>query len=113
MATLTETDRTGNIWRQYFLVGGDSLRLVTDISNVCLRDPAKHNTLILKGDGPYFPPMHGTSWAARCAPRLENDVVASDLTPLLRVLLDATLTPLSDAPREEIEAWLREWETGR
>ncbi len=115
MTTLNETDRSVNtniIWRQHFIVKGDSLRLLASVSNFCIRN-TDNNRLILKGDGPYFPAMHGTSWAARCAPRLEGDVALSDLTPLLHVLLESTPIPMSAAPLGEVAEWLLAQESGR
>jgi hypothetical protein len=96
-------------WRQFIMVRGESLRLLESISNIggARRDP-EANALIFQGDGIYFPEMHGLSWAAACCPRRSDDVPADDIYPVLRVLLDATLIPFSDAPRAEVEAWLRE-----
>lgn len=95
------------IWRQYISVREESRQLLESVSNLAAarRDPAA-NTLILRGDGRWFPELRGHSWAALCDERRPDDVELSDLTPILRLLLDATSLPVSDASRAEVEAWL-------
>jgi hypothetical protein len=96
------------IWRQAIAVRGDSLRLLDSVSNIAAarRDP-ESNTLIIQGEGVWFPSMHGLSWVAACTQRQSADISLSDISPILRVLLDATPIPMSEAPRAEIAAWLR------
>lgn len=97
-----------DIWRQFILVSGGPLRLLESKSNIAaLPRNAESNTLILKGDGVWFPAVKGSLWVAGCRPRDPGDVPAEDIYPLVRVLLDATLVPVSDASREEFAAWLR------
>ena len=103
------THPTSKRWRQYISIRGDSLRLVESVTNIAgaRRDPTA-DTVILRGDGPWFPEMGGGSWVALCDERRPDDIDLSDLTPILWLLLDAALLPVSDAPRSKVEAWLRE-----
>jgi hypothetical protein len=103
------TDAKGvALWRQAIAVRGDSLRFLEAFSNVaCARRDPTADTLILRGDGPWFPEMRGLSWAATCTQRQSDDVSLDDISPILRALLDATPIPISDAPREDIATWLR------
>ena len=96
------------VWRQFIVVSGEPLQLLESKSNIAAarRNP-ESNTLIIKGDGVWFPEVKGASWVAGCRARLADDVPADDIYPLLRVLLDGTPMLTSDAPREEIAAWLR------
>jgi hypothetical protein len=92
------------VWRQYLAARGESAALLERCSNIARRDCTA--TVILRGAGPFFPQMHGSSWAAMCDPRQVDDVALGDLTPILRLLLDSTMLPQSNAPRAELEAWL-------
>jgi len=98
-------------WRQFIIVRGESLALLESVSNIAgaRRDP-ESNTVILQGDGVRFPEMHDahSSWAALCVPRRPEDIAASDIYPILRVLLDAAVAVFSDDPRADVAAWLRE-----
>jgi hypothetical protein len=97
-------------WRQFLLVRGDALRLLESVSNIAgARRAPGSNACFIQGDGPFFPEMHdGGSWAAMCAQRRPDDAPADDIYPILRAILGATLITFSDAPRAEVEAWLRE-----
>ena len=96
------------LWHQYIAVTGESLRLLEAHSNIsdARRDP-ESNTVIISGRGLWFPEMRGLSWAAECTQLQSDDIPFDDISPILRVLLDATPIPTSNAPREDIAAWLR------
>jgi hypothetical protein len=98
--------RSNSMWRQVVAVRGDSLQLL-ELLTTFRRSKPDSNTLILQGDGVWFPEMHGLSWAAACRPRRPDDVPVGDIRPLLQMLLDATVMPMSDAPRADVAAWLR------
>ena len=100
-------------WRQYLVVRGESLRLLQSVSNLALRDPTSNNTLTLEGDGPWFPSMHGVSWAAMCCGRQADDVDLNDLTPVLYTIFKSAPMCFSDAPRAEIEAFFRTYHRSR
>jgi hypothetical protein len=108
MAIISTCAADSKSWHQAIAVRGDSLRLLEDASNIAAarRDPTA-DTVILRGEGVWFPDMRGVSWVATCTPRGPGDVALSDISPILRMLLDATPLPMSDAPREDIAAWLR------
>lgn len=104
---MTHDDPTRKV-RQYIGVRGQSRELVESAAPnlASARRDATADTLILRGDGLWFPPIGGDSWAALCDKRRPDDLELSDLTPILRLLLDATVLPVSDATPAEIEAWL-------
>ena len=96
------------VWRQYILVAGDSLSFLQSISNIGSAQRSPKAMIFLQGDGPWFPAMHGASWAAKCEPRLPHEAPASDIGPILRALLEITPLPTSSAPAAEVDAWVRE-----
>jgi hypothetical protein len=99
-------DAKPRVWRQAIGVRGNALQLLESVSNVSRRNP-EANTLILQGEGAWFPQMSGPSWAAICGERKPDATPLSDLTPILRLLLDEAPLATSDAPRGDVEAWLR------
>jgi hypothetical protein len=95
-------------FRQFIIIRDRALRHIEAVSNLaCARRDPESNTLILAGDGPFFPAMGGAHWAARCSPRQPDDLPLDDLSPILRVLFAMSGLTTSSAPRAEVQAWLR------
>ncbi len=104
-ATDAKLARPSDSWHQLLILRGDAIRLVERVSNYARRDP-ESNEVTLRGDGAWFPKMRGLSWVAMCIQSRHEYPQLGDLRPILHVLLDATPMPMSDAPREEVAAWL-------
>lgn len=113
---MTHDDPTRKV-RQYIGVCRQSRQLVESASPNLLtarrsngelvgKDPTA-DMLILTGYGKWFPAMEGTSWAAICDEPMPDDRRLSDITPILYMLLEATVLPMSDASPAEVAAWLK------
>lgn len=95
------------VWRQFIVVQDESRLLLEHLSNIGKAARSSDTALVLRGHGPWYPAMRGPSWGATCAERQPGDSPLSDLTPLLRILLDATPIPVSDAPSADVQTWLQ------
>jgi hypothetical protein len=92
---------------QVIVVGGAALRRLQSATDIEVKDP-RNNTIVMRGVGDYFPMVEGLDWAAGCGPHeAGNPTGLSDLRGILRFLMDRSLILTTDAPRAEIEAWLR------
>jgi hypothetical protein len=92
-------------WRQFIAVRGDASRLLEGVSNITSSDLS--NIVIIRGDGEYFPEFNGADWAAMCAPRGATDIALDDIRPILDLLISEAPLAATDAPREDIETFLR------
>ena len=92
-------------WLQAIVVRGNALRRLLAATSLTVSDQS--NTLALRGVGSYFPGMEGLDWAATCAPLEDTDSPLSDIRPIVDMLVRESLLVTSDAPREEVEAFMR------
>lgn len=93
-------------WLQAIVVRGNALRRLLAVTSLTVSD--QNNTLALRGVGNYFPKMEGLDWAAMCAPLPVIDgPMPDDIRPILDMLISESPLVTSDAPREEVEAFMR------
>jgi hypothetical protein len=103
--------------RQYIGVCGEARRLVEAASNISEarrasdgepigQDPTA-DMLILHGFGEWYPAVQAESWAAICDEPKAGDEMLSDITPVLGMLLVASVMPVSDASPAEVASWLK------
>ena len=92
-------------FRQFIAVKGNALRLLEEVAVITVVD--RSNTVILQGDGDYFPEFRGADWAAMCAPRKGADIALDDIRPILAVLIREAPLAITDATRDEVETFMR------
>jgi hypothetical protein len=97
---------TSTTWRQVIVVRGDALCRLREVTDLTISQA--NNTLVLRGVGGHFPEISSIDWAAGCGPQPESKTGLSDIRPILAFLINESMILTSDAPREEIAAWLRE-----
>jgi len=92
---------------QVIVVRGASLQMLQADTNLTVSDP--ESTLVLRGVGPFFPPVKGLDWAAGCLPLPPQfPPGVGDLRSLLHFLMDNSLFMTTDASRTEVETFMRE-----
>jgi len=97
----------GSRWLQVVVARGGALRRLLTATSLTVSEP--NNTVVLRGIGGYFPEMEGLEWAAGCGaiPDEFTGAPLSDIRCVLDFLIGESLLLFSDAPCQEVEAWLR------
>jgi hypothetical protein len=94
----------GTKYLQVIVVRGNALRRLRQVTNLTVSDSS--NTIVMRGVGGRFPEIQGIDWAAGGSQR-EPETGLSDIRPVLEFLIAESVLLTTDAPRAEVEAWLR------